>query len=104
MASSISTLSYLDPSAYESLAPQPAPNSATGSAAASDAGQAGNGGLVQLQAIQQQGDLQAFLSNSAAAALLQPSAAATGDVDSTTLINNMLQQVLGAYNAQSGSA
>jgi len=105
MASSISPLSYLDPSAYTSAIPQPAANPATSdAAAASDSSQtSGPSAVVQLQALQKQGDLQAYLSNSVAAALLQP-APGSSSTDSATLINNMLQQVLGAYNAQSSTA
>jgi hypothetical protein len=58
---------------------------------------------MQLQALQRQGDLKAFLNNSVAAALLQPTTAG-GSTDSTALINSMLQQVLGTYQTQSNSS
>ena len=103
MTSSISPLSYLDPSAYQSLTPLAAAGSAESSSVSGSPGQtADNSGLVQLQAMQQQGDLQAYLSNSVAAALLQPTA--SGGPDSATLIDNMLQQVLGAYNSSPASS
>jgi len=100
MASSVSALSYLDPSAYQG-AVQPASTTSTGSGGSAQTSD--TGGLIQLQALQQQGELQAFLSNSVAAALLQPTPQTSGSVDSTTLIDSMLQQVLGAYNAQASS-
>lgn len=101
MASSINALSYLDPSAYQGAVQPPATTSteAGGTAQTTD-----TGGLLQLQALQRQGELQAFLSNSVAAALLQPTPQTSGSVDSTTLIDSMLQQVLGAYHAQSGGS
>ena len=86
MASSISPLSYLDTSAYQSLPP----TSSTASAA-------------ELHAMQRQGNFQAFLSDSMAAALLQPADGASSGTAADTLIDNMLQQVLGAYQTHGTS-
>jgi hypothetical protein len=106
MASSLNALSYLDPSAYQNIAP----SSTTATAATTGAGNsstpgAGVSATAEIQAIESQGDFQAYLSNSMALALLQP--AGTTDpttTDSATLINNMLQQVLGAYQTQAAAA
>jgi hypothetical protein len=57
-----------------------------------------------VQALQQQGNFQAFLSDSMAAALLQPADGASSGTAANTLIDNMLQQVLGAYQTQSASS
>ena len=97
MASSISPLSYLDTSAYQSLPP----TSSTASAAGASAGVSAT---AELQAIQQQGNFQAFLSDSMAATLLQPADGASSGTAANTLIDNMLQQVLGAYQTQSASS
>jgi hypothetical protein len=93
MASSISPLSYLDASAYQSLPP-----SSSASAAGASAGVSAT---AELQALQKQGDFQAFFNDSMAAALLQPADGANSGTAANTLINNMLQQVLGAYQTQS---
>jgi len=102
MAGSINALSYLDPSAYQNVAPSSTTSSAAtiGAASASGPG-AGVSATNEIQAIESQGDFQAYLSNSMALALLQP--AGTTDpttTDSATLISSMLQQVLGAYQTQ----
>ncbi|MGA3076364.1 MAG: hypothetical protein ABSG56_22055 [Bryobacteraceae bacterium] len=97
MASSISPLSYLDTSAYQSLPP----TSSTASAAGASAGVSAT---AEVQALQQQGNFQAFLSDSMAAALLQPADGASSGTAANTLIDNMLQQVLGAYQTQSASS
>jgi hypothetical protein len=99
MASSISPLSYLDASAYQSLPP-------TSSAASAAGASAGVSATAELQAIEQQGNFQAYLSDSMATALLQPADGASSGTPANTLIDNMLQQVLGAYQTQStpGSA
>jgi len=93
MASSISPLSYLN--AYQSL-----PTSTSSSAAS---GNTGVSATEELQAFQQNGDLQEYLNDSMAAAILQPSSVNSGTAAST-LVNNMLQQVLGAYQAPSASS
>jgi hypothetical protein len=92
MASSISPLSYLN--AYQSL-----PTSSSSSASSANTGVSAT---VELQAFQQNGNLQEFLDDSMAAAILQPSSLNSGTAAST-LVNNMLQQVLGAYQAQGAS-
>ena len=97
MASSISPLSYLDASTFQSLPPA----SSTASAAGATAGVSAT---AELQALQQQGNFQAFLSDSVATALLQPADGATSGTAANTLIDNMLQQVLGAYQTQSTSS
>ena len=94
MASSISPLSYLDASAYQSLPP----SSSTASAAGASAGVSAT---AELQAIQKQGDFQGFMNYSVAAAVLQPANGINSGTATTTLVNNMLQQVLGAYQTQS---
>jgi hypothetical protein len=96
MASSISPLSYLDASAYQSLTPSSSGSAAGASAAVSP--------TAQLQALQKQGDFQSFLNDSIAAALLQPVDGGSSGTAANTLINNMLQQVLGAYQTNPGSA
>ena len=97
MASSISPLSYLDTSAYQSLPP----TSSTASAAGASAGVSAT---AELQAMQHQGNFQAFLSDSVGAALLQPADGASSGTAANTLIDNMLQQVLGAYQTQGASS
>ncbi|HVN06411.1 MAG TPA: hypothetical protein VMT86_18445 [Bryobacteraceae bacterium] len=92
MASSISPLSYLDPSAYQNL-------NTTLSEASSTGDTNGVSSTAEVQALQSQGSLQSFLNNSLAAALLQP-ADVTSGLASSTLIDNLLQQVLGAYQSQ----
>ena len=94
MASSISPLSYLDVSAYQSLPP----TSSTASAAGASAGVSAT---AELQALQKQGDFQSFMNDSLAAALLQPADGVSSGTAANSLINNMLQQVLGAYQTQS---
>jgi len=95
MASSISPLSYLNASPYLSL---PSTSSTANSPTA------GVSATAELQAIEQQGNFQSFLNDSLATALLQPADGATSGTDANTLINNMLQQVLGAYQSQSASS
>jgi hypothetical protein len=89
MATSISPLSYLDASSYQSLTP-------SASATSSSAGSAVSA-TVEIKALAQQGNFQAFINNSMAAALLQPSDGASSGQSPNTLINNLLQQVLAAY-------
>jgi len=84
----------LDTSAYQSLPP----TSSTASAAGASAGVSAT---AELQALEQQGDFQEFFNNSMAAALLQPADGASSGTAANTLIDNMLQQVLGAYQTQS---
>jgi len=97
MASSISPLSYLNASVYQSLPP----TSSTANAAGASAGV---GATAELQALQKQGNFQAFFSNSLAAALLQPADGMNSGTATTTLVNNMLQQVLGAYQTHGTSS
>jgi len=94
MASSMSPLSYLDASAYLSLPP-------TSSAASAAGASAGVSATAEVQSLEQQGNFQAFLNDSLATALLQPADGATSGMAANTLINNMLQQVLGAYQTPS---
>jgi hypothetical protein len=94
MASSISALGYLDTSSYRSLPPVSSSATAAGSSG-------GVSATAELQALQQQGAFQSLFSNSAAAALLQPADGVNSGTAVNTLINNMLQQVLGAYQTQS---
>ena len=94
MASSVSALSYLDPAAYASTAPA-SPSTTTSSGGVS--------ATAQLQAIQQQGDLKSLLNNSLAAAVMQTTAGVDSGTAMSTLVNNMLQQVLGAYQAQTSA-
>jgi hypothetical protein len=91
MASSISPLSYLDTSAYQSLPPASSSASASGASA-------GVSATAELQAIQKQGSLHAFFNDSMGAALLQLSDG-IGGTDPNALMDNMLQQVLGAYQS-----
>ena len=92
MASSISALSYLDPAAYSAVLSSPSSSAASGS---------GVSATAELQALQQQGNFQGFFNDSLAAAVLQPVAGIDSGAAVTTLVNNMLQQVLGAYQQQS---
>jgi hypothetical protein len=97
MASSISPLSYLDTSAYQSLPPLSSSSSTSGAVA-------GVSTSAQWQAMQQQGDLSQFLNDSMAAALFQPTGDTTTGASANTLVDNMLQQVLGAYQTPSASS
>lgn len=97
MASSISSLSYLDPSAYQS----PVSTAATTPATAPGAGVSAT---AEVKAIEQQGNFKSFFNDSLAAALLQPATGVNSGTPATTLINNMLQEVLGAYQAQTNSS
>ena len=90
MASPISPLSYLNTSPYLSL-----PATSTGSAAGTAVS-----ATAEFQALQKQGDFQSFMNNSIAAALLQPADGINSGTTTTTLVNNMLQEVLGSYQAQ----
>jgi hypothetical protein len=97
MASSISPLSYLDSSAYQSLPP-------TSSSASAAGASAGVSATAEVQALQKQGNFQSFFNDSIAAALLEPADGVSGGMAANTLIDNMLQQVLGAYQAQGTSS
>ncbi|HUE23956.1 MAG TPA: hypothetical protein VMQ86_19915 [Bryobacteraceae bacterium] len=94
MASSISPLSYLDASAYQSLPPSSSAASAAGASARVSA-------TAELQAMQKQGDFQSFFNESMASTLLQPADGINSGTPATTLINNLLEQVMGAYQTQS---
>jgi hypothetical protein len=94
MASSISPLSYLDAGSYQSL------TSSAGAAGANAAVSAS----AELQALQQQGDFQQFFNESIAGSLLQPSNGVNSGAAASTLIDNLLEQVLGAYQTQSAPA
>ncbi|MGA2737397.1 MAG: hypothetical protein ABSG65_08090 [Bryobacteraceae bacterium] len=94
MASATSPLSYLDASAYQSLPPASSSASAAGASA-------GVSATAELQAMQKQGDFQAFFNESMASALLQPANGVNSGTPATTLIDNLLEQVLGAYQTQS---
>jgi len=101
MASSISPLSLLT-SAYQSAGVQPpaAPTVST----TSDTTDNAVSPTSEFSAMEKQGQLQAYLNNSVALDVLQPSGQVSGAApNSTTLIQNLLQQVLGAYNAQTNS-
>jgi hypothetical protein len=97
MASSISPLSYLDASPYQSLPPLSSSASSSGAVAEVST-------LAQWQAMQQQGNLSEFLNDSLAAALLLPTGDSNSGASANTLVDNMLQQVLGAYQAPSASS
>lgn len=96
MASSVSPLSYLDPAAYLSaMLPSATPSTlATGGVSAT----------AEVQAMQQEGNFQSMLNDSVAVALLQPATGVNSGTTMTTLVNNMLQQVLGAYQVQMNSS
>jgi hypothetical protein len=104
MASSLNALSYLDPGAYQNVVPASTTSASAITGSGSDStseASAGVSATAEINAMESQGDFQAYLSNSMALALLQP--ASTTDsttTDAATLINNMLQQVLGAYQTQ----
>jgi len=91
MASSISSLSYVNPIAYQV---SPLTSAKSGPVSTS-----GVSATAELQEVQKQGNLQRFLNNSVAVAVLQPNAEDTG-MAASTLVNNMSQQVLGAYQTQ----
>ena len=97
MASSISPLSYLDTSAYQSLPPVSSTASASGASA-------GVSATAELQAIQKQGSLHEFFNDSMGAALLQLSDGISSGTDPNALMDNMLQQVLGAYQTAATSS
>jgi len=87
----------LDASAYQSLPPV---SSAANAAGAS----AGVSATAELQALQKQGDFQSFFNDSIAVALLQPADGISSGTAANTLVDNMLQQVLGAYQTQSAGS
>jgi len=91
MASSISPLSYL--SAYQSLMPLSAASAPGAPAAVSP--------TAEVQALQKQGDFQSFMNASVGALLLQPADGTSSGTAANTLMNNMLLEVLGAYQTQS---
>jgi hypothetical protein len=93
MASSISPLSYLNASIYQSLMPSSSASAAGASAAVSP--------TAEVQALLKQGDFQSFFNNSIAGALLQPADGTSSGTAANTLMTNMLQEVLGAYRTQS---
>jgi hypothetical protein len=97
MASSINPLSYLDASAYQSLPPSSSSASAAGASAGVNA-------TAELQAFQTQGNFKAFLNDSVASALLQPADGTSSGTSANTLIENMLQQVLGAYQTSNAGS
>jgi len=97
MASSISPLSYLDASAYQSLPPISSSASAAGASA-------GVSATSELQALQKQGDFREFVNDSMAAALWEPATGINSGFAPSTLVNNMLEQVLGAYQTPSSNA
>jgi len=97
VSSAINPLSYLDSAAYQSMAPA----SSNSSTASTTAQTNGVSATSELQAMEQQGNFQAYMNDSLAAALLQPATQTdtTSGLSSATLIQNMVQQVLGAYQA-----
>jgi hypothetical protein len=107
MSTSLNALSYLDPSAYQNIAPSSTTSAAAIGGAGTTTSTPGTGvsATAEIQAIESQGDFQAYLSNSMALALLQPAnSTSSTTTDSATMINSMLQQVMGAYQAQSTAA
>ena len=106
MASSLNALSYLDPSAYQNTAPSSTTSAAAiGGTVSTSAPGTGVSATAEIQAIESQGDFQAYLSNSMALALLQPASSTDSTTtNSAALIDNMLQQVLGAYQTQATPA
>jgi hypothetical protein len=102
MASATNALSYLDPSAYQNIVPS---STTSASAASSSVPSAGVSATDEIKAMESQGDFQAFLSSSMALALLQPAGTTdSATTDSATLVTNMLQQVLSAYQTQTAPA
>ncbi len=93
MASSITPLSYLNTNIYQSLPP-------TSSTATAAGASSGVSATSELQALQKQGNFQSFFNNSMAVALLDPVDGASTGFDANSLVTNMLQQVLGAYQTQ----
>src|ERR1700722_18235114 len=105
MASSTNALSYLDPSAYQNIVPSSTTSASAPTAAASGSGPAaGVSATDEIKAMESQGDFQAYLSSSVALALLQTGSSNSSATDSATLISNMLQQVMGAYQTQTTPA
>src|SRR5579862_3295336 len=99
MASAVSSLSYLDPLAY-----QPARPSTTNRNGASTNRNTAVNATAEVRALQKQGNIQNLLNNSVAAALLQPASGVDSGTAMSTLVNRMLQQVLGAYQMQTDSS
>jgi len=101
MASSINPLSSLYSSATQSTATLLGLPSTT----STDTNELTTGvsATAETQAMLQQGNFASALNNSIAVALLQPSSALNSGFSPTTLVNNLLQQVIGAYQAQSPS-
>lgn len=97
MASSISPLSYLDANLYQSLAPTSSATSTAGTTA-------GVSATAEVQALQKEGSFQSFFNDSVAAALLQPADGTNSGIAASTLVSNMLQQVLGAYQSSGTSS
>ncbi len=97
MASSISPLSYLNASPYQSLFPTSSTASTADTAEATSP-------TAEVQALQKQGNLQGFINESVVATLLQPADGASSGTAANSLMTNMLQQVLGAYQAPGTSS
>ncbi len=100
MASAVSSLSYLDPLAYQSAMPSTTNRHGASGANPNTAVSA----TAEVKALQKQGNIQNLLNNSVAAALLQPSSGVDSGTAMSTLVNSMLQQVLGAYRMQTDSS
>lgn len=75
-------------------------NAVSQTASGSDEQSTGVSAAAQMKALQKQGDFQSFFNNSVASALLQPADAVNSGTAMSTLVNDMIQQVLGAYKTQ----
>ena len=85
MASSVNPLSYSDPSVY--LNPS----------ASSTSQMSANSPAADSPPLNRQTNFQSFMADAIAAARIQPTDGVNSGTAQTTLVNNMLQQVLGAY-------
>jgi hypothetical protein len=107
LASSISPESVLN-NAYQnaglSVPATASDSTSVGSTDSNSGAESGVSATSQITAIERQGQLQAYLSSSVVLQVLQATGANIGAAPNlTTLINDMLQEVLGAYQAQTGS-
>lgn len=100
MASAVSSLSYLDPLAYLAAMPSMTNRNRVNSSNPNAAVSA----TAEVNALQKQGNIKELLNNSVAAALLQPANGVDSGTAMSTLVNSILQQVLGAYQMQSDSS
>jgi len=100
MSSAVNPLSYLYTSAYQNTAILFGNSSAAASTTAPTTGVSPTG---ELQAMETSGAFASFLNNSIAVATMEPATGVNSGMSAATLVNNLLQQVLGAYSTPTAS-